>query len=148
MDDKERYAFALRGLQQVHGNRVEAFYTGRGQTQSWVRNRYAMGEAAVFAPRQLTQLHRAIPTIEGPLHFAGEHTSLKHSWIEAALESSVRAALASYRSRTFWQPNKQPVNKEISPKLLSKKIEASAPRTQKTQRLERKQPKLFERCTT
>jgi monoamine oxidase len=34
MDDKERYAFALRGLQQVHGNRVEAFYTGRGQTQS------------------------------------------------------------------------------------------------------------------
>ena len=93
MDDKERYAFALRGLQQVHGNRVEAFYTGRGQTQSWLRNRYAMGEAAVFAPRQLTQLHSAIPTIEGPVHFAGEHTSLKHSWIEGALESSIRAAL-------------------------------------------------------
>ncbi len=27
------------------------------------------------------------------VHFAGEHTSLKHSWIEGALESAVRAAL-------------------------------------------------------
>jgi monoamine oxidase len=29
----------------------------------------------------------------GPLHFAGEHTSLKHAWIEGAVESAVRAAL-------------------------------------------------------
>jgi len=93
MDDPERYAFALRGLREVHGARVEAFYTGRGQTQSWLRNRYAFGEAAVFTPRQLTELHPAIPTSEGPVHFAGEHTSLKHSWIEGALESAVRAAL-------------------------------------------------------
>jgi monoamine oxidase len=29
---------------------------------------------------------------EGPVHFAGEHTSLKHSWIEGAVESGLRAA--------------------------------------------------------
>ena len=92
-DENERYANALRGLQEVHGRRIEAFYTGRGQTQSWLRNRYACGEAAVLTPGQLVRLHPHIPTAEGPVHFAGEHTSLKHAWIEGALESAVRVAL-------------------------------------------------------
>jgi monoamine oxidase len=93
LDDSERYPYALRGMQQVYGQRIEVFYTGHGQTQSWLRNRYSLGEAAVFTPGQLTRLHPAITTPEGPLHFAGEHTSLKHAWIEGALESAVRAAL-------------------------------------------------------
>lgn len=93
LDDEERYGFALRGLQSVHGRRIEAFFTGRGQTQSWLRNRYALGEAAVFLPSQLTEIHPAVTTPEGPVHFAGEHASLKHSWIEGSLESAVRTAL-------------------------------------------------------
>ncbi|MET8141146.1 FAD-dependent oxidoreductase [Sphaerisporangium sp. NPDC005288] len=93
MDDRERYGYALRGLQEVHGDRVAEFYTGHGQTQSWLRNRYAFGEAAVFLPGQMTEIHPAIAVPEGPLHFAGEHTSLKHAWIEGSLESAVRAAL-------------------------------------------------------
>ncbi|MEO3807738.1 FAD-dependent oxidoreductase [Sphaerisporangium sp. B11E5] len=93
MDDRERYSYALRGLQEVHGDRIAEFYTGRGQTQSWLRNRYAFGEAAVFTPGQMTEIHPFIPVPEGPLHFAGEHTSLKHAWIEGSLESAVRAAL-------------------------------------------------------
>lgn len=92
MDDDERYAFALRGLVALHGERILPFYRS-GATQSWLRNRYVFGEAAVFTPWQLTQFHLAIPTAEGPLHFAGEHTSLKHAWIEGSLESAVRAAL-------------------------------------------------------
>ena len=47
MEDDDRYVFALRGLQEVHGKRIEVFYTGRGQTQSWMRDPYAFGEAAV-----------------------------------------------------------------------------------------------------
>ncbi|HEV7586611.1 MAG TPA: FAD-dependent oxidoreductase [Longimicrobium sp.] len=93
MDDDQRYAYALRGLVSLHGERILPFFTGRGQTQSWMRNPYAFGEAAVFFPGQLTQLHLDIPTREGPLHFAGEHTSLKHAWIEGAIESAVRTAL-------------------------------------------------------
>uniref|UniRef100_UPI001BDBFF81 flavin monoamine oxidase family protein n=1 Tax=Sphaerisporangium fuscum TaxID=2835868 RepID=UPI001BDBFF81 len=93
MDDRERYGYALRGLQEVHGDRIAEFYTGHGQTQSWLRNRYAFGEAAVFTPGQMTEIHPAIAVPEGPLHFAGEHTSLKHAWIEGSLESAVRAAL-------------------------------------------------------
>ncbi|MBV8591334.1 MAG: FAD-dependent oxidoreductase [Acetobacteraceae bacterium] len=92
-DDAERYPNALRGLQEVHGQRIEAFFTGRAQTQSWMRNRYACGEAAVFTPDQLVRLHPAIPGAEGPVHFAGEHTSLKHAWIEGALESGVRTSI-------------------------------------------------------
>jgi monoamine oxidase len=93
MNDNARYAYALNGLVAIHGRRIEVFYTGHGQTQSWLRNPYAFGEAAVFTPWQLTQFHLDIPTPEGPVHFAGEHTSLKHAWIEGALESAVRAAV-------------------------------------------------------
>ncbi|MCF2528644.1 flavin monoamine oxidase family protein [Yinghuangia soli] len=93
LDDDERYAYALRGLQEVYGRRIEVFFTGHGATQSWLRNRYACGEAAVFTPGQWTTLHPATTTVEGPVHFAGEHTSLKHAWIEGSLESAVRAAL-------------------------------------------------------
>jgi monoamine oxidase len=89
----DRYTNALRGLIEVHGRRIALFYTGKGQTQSWMQNRYALGEAAVFAPGQFTTLHAAIPTREGNVHFAGEHTSLKHAWIEGAIESGIRTAL-------------------------------------------------------
>jgi monoamine oxidase len=92
MEDGERYAYALRGLVAIHGERIRRFFVG-GATQSWMRNPYAFGEAAVFTPWQLTQLHPHIPTPEGPVHFAGEHTSLKHAWVEGAIESAVRAAL-------------------------------------------------------
>lgn len=84
----DRYARALRGLQEVYGDRVEAFYTGHGATGSWTT-----GEA-VLAPGQLTAHHLAAVAPIGPLHFAGEHTSLKRSSIEGAIESGVRAALA------------------------------------------------------
>jgi hypothetical protein len=35
----------------------------------------------------------------GRVHFAGEHTSLKHAWIEGAIESGVRTALAVSEGR-------------------------------------------------
>ncbi|MFF3500544.1 flavin monoamine oxidase family protein [Streptomyces sp. NPDC003247] len=98
LDDDARYPHALRGLQQVYGRRVEVFYTGAGRTQSWLRDPYAYGEASVLLPGQHTELLAAIRTPEGPLHFAGDHTSVKPSWIEGALESAVRAALEVHRA--------------------------------------------------
>ncbi|MGW0948688.1 flavin monoamine oxidase family protein [Streptomyces sp. NPDC002623] len=96
LDDDARYPHALRGLQQVYGQRVEVFYTGAGRTQSWLRDPYAYGEASVLLPGQHTELLSAIRAPEGPLHFAGDHTSVKPSWIEGALESGVRAALEAH----------------------------------------------------
>jgi len=115
MDDEARYDFALRGMANIHGEKIRPFCTGKlkvdgpwarytaskgaskGQvkgaaTQSWARSPYAFGEAAVFQAYQFTNLHPNIPTIEGPVHFAGEHTSLKHAWLEGSLESAIRAA--------------------------------------------------------
>jgi monoamine oxidase len=89
----ERYAFALDDLEKLLGPKVRAEFTGVGATQSWARARYALGEAVIFTPGQLHELHPATHTVEGRVHFAGEHTSLKPAWIEGALESAVRAFL-------------------------------------------------------
>ena len=70
-------------------------------TVSWMQNPYAFGEAAIFYPGQLALLHKAIISSDWKgkdtgreiLHFAGEHASLKHAWIEGAIESAVNAAL-------------------------------------------------------
>lgn len=93
MEDAQRYVHALRNLQLIHGRRIEVFYTGAGQTQSWLRNPYAFGEAAIYTPHQMTSFHLDAVKPEGPVHFAGEHTSLKHAWIEGAVETAVRAAI-------------------------------------------------------
>lgn len=97
-EDAERYSYALLNLQSVHGRRIEVFYTGAGQTQSWLRDPYACGEAAVYAPHQMTSFHLDVVRPEGPVHFAGEHVSLKHAWIEGAVETAVRAALAVHEA--------------------------------------------------
>ncbi|MFB6614828.1 FAD-dependent oxidoreductase [Streptomyces sp. NPDC056367] len=93
LDDEERYPRALAGVQEVFGQRIEVFYTGVGRTQSWMRDPYAYGEASVLLPGQHTELFPHVRTAEGPLHFAGCHTSVKPAWIEGALESGVRTAL-------------------------------------------------------
>ncbi|MFE6992125.1 FAD-dependent oxidoreductase [Streptomyces pharetrae] len=91
--DEERYLRALAGVQAVFGRRCEVFFTTKCKTQSWMRDHYAYGEASVLFPGQHTELFPDIPTSEGPLHFAGDHTSIKPAWIEGALESAVRTAL-------------------------------------------------------
>ncbi|MFC1403644.1 MULTISPECIES: FAD-dependent oxidoreductase [Streptacidiphilus] len=93
LTDGERYAFALNDLEALFGPVVRREFTGTGATQSWARARYALGEAVVFTPGQLHELHAAGRTVEGRVHFAGEHTSLKPAWIEGALESAVRTFL-------------------------------------------------------
>ncbi|MEU0298684.1 FAD-dependent oxidoreductase [Streptomyces sp. NPDC006175] len=93
LDDDERYPHTLGGVQDVYGQRIEVFYTGVGRTQSWMRDPYAYGEASVLLPGQHTELFPDVRTPEGPLHFAGCHTSIKPAWIEGALESAVRTAL-------------------------------------------------------
>ncbi|EKX60947.1 flavin monoamine oxidase family protein [Streptomyces ipomoeae] len=104
MPDAERYVYALRNLQAVHGRRIEVFFTGRGATQSWARDPYAFGEAAIYTAHQMTSFHLDVSRPEGPVHFAGEHTSLKHAWIEGALESAVRAALAVHQAPPVTTP--------------------------------------------
>ncbi|GAA1296795.1 hypothetical protein GCM10009647_009660 [Streptomyces sanglieri] len=98
LDDDERYPHTLGGVQDVYGQRIEVFYTGAGATQSWMRDQYAYGEASVLLPGQHTELLADVRSAEGPLYFAGDHTSVKPAWIEGALESAVRSALEVHTS--------------------------------------------------
>jgi monoamine oxidase len=83
---------SLDDVAAVHGDYVRDEFV-RGVVQSWATDRYSYGEAAMFYGGQLEELQPYIPTPEGAIHFAGEHTSLKHAWIEGAIESGIRTAL-------------------------------------------------------
>ncbi|MEX2080749.1 MAG: FAD-dependent oxidoreductase, partial [Dehalococcoidia bacterium] len=58
----------------------------------WHDDEYAGGAFASFQPGQQSLLHPHIAVPEGRIHFAGEHTSLSHAWIQGAIESGLRAA--------------------------------------------------------
>ncbi|MBM3633662.1 MAG: hypothetical protein FJX03_08205 [Alphaproteobacteria bacterium] len=90
---EDRVTYALRGLTDIYGKGILRFYTGKCQTESWMENFYAFGEAAVFSPGQIIGLYPNVSTPEGPVHFAGEHASMKHAWIEGAIESAIRVSL-------------------------------------------------------
>jgi monoamine oxidase len=81
---------ALEDVAQVHPSITSEFECGA--VQDWYGDPYARGAFALFEPEQQTRLQDAIVAPEGRIHFAGEHTSLYHAWIQGALESGIRAA--------------------------------------------------------
>jgi len=116
MSHEDRYIYALDNIAVAHapdnkeeqdriknlavftpGEKTEGYVDGikGAATVAWMQNPYAFGEAAIFSPGQLDLLQADIEKTEwdGKAHFAGEHTSLKHAWIEGAIESGIRAAL-------------------------------------------------------
>lgn len=92
LSEQDRIRNALRDLAVLHGEVVYEEFR-QGISHSWLLDPYSCGAFALFAPEQQTQLHNAIATPEGRIHFAGEHTTLKHAWIEGAIESGIRAAV-------------------------------------------------------
>jgi monoamine oxidase len=90
MDEETRLEEALDDVARIHP-RVRAEYEG-GASHAWYADRWARGAFAMFAPEQQTDLQADIIRSEGRIHFAGEHCSLYHAWIQGALESGIRAA--------------------------------------------------------
>jgi monoamine oxidase len=64
----------------------------------WQNDEFAGGAFVLFDPGQQTRLHQHIIAPEGRIHFAGEHASLAHRWIQGAIESGLRAALQVHRA--------------------------------------------------
>ncbi|WP_408010318.1 flavin monoamine oxidase family protein [Pseudalkalibacillus sp. A8] len=81
----------LKDLAKVYGNVV---YTEFLQAVwfDWSENPYSAGCFTLFTPRQELEFAEVIRRPEGRIHFAGEHTSSFHGWIEGAIESGIRTA--------------------------------------------------------
>ncbi len=90
MDAESMVEQALEDVAQIHPEVTTEFELGA--TQDWYGDPYARGAFALFEPEQQTRLQASIVQPEGRIHFAGEHTSLYHAWIQGALESGIRAA--------------------------------------------------------
>jgi monoamine oxidase len=86
----ERIAQALENVAQIHPQVVDCFEVGA--SWMWHDDPYAGGAFALFEPSQQGLLHEHIIAPEGRVHFAGEHASLAHAWIQGAIESGLRAA--------------------------------------------------------
>jgi monoamine oxidase len=94
----QRSALALSHLARVHPQLSRAGEVRRTASWSWDNHRWSGGAFAWFMPGQWSALHRHIVAPEGRIHFAGEHVSLAHTWMQGALESaliSVRAMLTA-----------------------------------------------------
>lgn len=96
LSSRDRIEQALENLALIHPQiRDEAEV---GASKMWHDDEFAGGAFALFDPGQQTLLHEAIIATEGRIHFAGEHASLAHAWIQGAIESGLRAALEIHRA--------------------------------------------------
>ena len=66
----------------------------------------AAARSRCSSPEQETRLQPDITAPEGRIHFAGEHTSLYHAWIQGALESGIRAATEIHTAPMVMEPAK------------------------------------------
>ncbi|WP_028402390.1 flavin monoamine oxidase family protein [Ectobacillus panaciterrae] len=91
LSNEDRVRYALQNLAKIYGDQVYSEFVS-GTSFSWSQNPYSCGAFTFFEPGQEADLHPYIATPEGRVHFAGEHTTLKHGWIQGAIESGIRAA--------------------------------------------------------
>ncbi|WP_332308743.1 flavin monoamine oxidase family protein [Halobacillus mangrovi] len=92
LPEQERINQALQDLAKVHGKEVYDEFLNAA-TFSWSQNPYSAGCFTLFKPNQAASFPEIIKRPEGRIHFAGEHASDFHGWIEGAIQSGVRAAM-------------------------------------------------------
>lgn len=91
LSSEERIRYCLKNLAAIHGDQVYHEFV-RGASFSWSQNPYSCGDWVIFKPGQQTELFPYIAAPEGRFHFAGEHTTLTHGWMQGAIESGLRVA--------------------------------------------------------
>ncbi|MFF3159887.1 flavin monoamine oxidase family protein [Streptomyces sp. NPDC057910] len=93
----DRISLALKDVAKIHPAVLDEFEGGA--SYAWYNDPFCVGAFALFEPGQEADLYNDIVRPEGRVHFAGEHCSLWHAWIQGALESGVRAAQLIHESR-------------------------------------------------
>jgi monoamine oxidase len=93
---QDRLVQALENVALIHPQVMDTFEVGA--SKMWHHDEFAGGAFALFDPGQQTLLYPHIIAPEGRIHFAGEHASLTHAWIQGAIESGLRAATEIHRA--------------------------------------------------
>ena len=96
----ERIAVASKYLAQLHPqllakgsqNHIEGPLFEAGVSVEWENNSFASGAYSQPAIGRESEFYAVATEPEGRFHFAGEHTSRYHGWIQGAIESGLRAA--------------------------------------------------------
>ncbi|PFB59269.1 flavin monoamine oxidase family protein [Bacillus cereus] len=91
LPNSERIRYALKNLAEIYGDIVYSEFVS-GASFSWSQNPYSCGAFTAFEPGQELELFPYITPPSGKVHFAGEHTTLTHGWMQGAIESGIRVA--------------------------------------------------------
>jgi len=90
LSETNRQTFVRQEMGNLFGG-LDSQYQG-GTSYIWHEDQFARGAFTYFEPGQMTNLLPIAQRAEGRVHFAGEHTSAWHGWMNGALESGNRAA--------------------------------------------------------
>lgn len=91
LTDSQRTRQCLEFLAKIHGPVVyEEFVTGGAYIGA--EESMGGGDFCFFQPHQQLNFGNAIGSPEGRVHFAGEHTSYYHGWVQGGIQSGIRAA--------------------------------------------------------
>ena len=93
MDNDLAVKQTLKYVNQIHPSAKDDFESG--VFKDWGTDRFAGGLATYYPGDH--ELYDDIIKPEDRIYFAGEHASLYHTWIEGAVESSLRAVSAIHQ---------------------------------------------------
>ena len=90
LNETDRIQKTLELFEQVHPGLKEEFETAT--TWSWADEKYSRGAFMVTRPGDSQAILPYAGSVEGRIHFAGEHTSPWPGWMQGALHSGLRVA--------------------------------------------------------
>ncbi|KAG2224200.1 hypothetical protein INT45_001318, partial [Circinella minor] len=93
MTEDEHVARVLEDIIELHGDIVKEKYTGRYDRVCWILDEFQSGSWARPEPGQHKLYMPSYFKMNHGIVFIGEHTDIKHAWISAALESSIRGVV-------------------------------------------------------
>lgn len=90
MSENDRQDFVLKRMGNLFDGLKSQYESGTSVI--WHEDEWSRGGFTYFEPGQMATLLPVAQRAEGRIHFAGEHTSAWHGWMNGALESGNRAA--------------------------------------------------------
>jgi monoamine oxidase len=90
MSEDERLNLCLAEISRVFPGASKHYISGT--SYCWDHDQWARGGYAWFRPGQMSNFLPELTSVEGRIHFAGEHTSPWSGWMQGAIESGCRAA--------------------------------------------------------